>query len=186
MFFSFFGSRRYFYWFNLVALGFIPFPKEMLALMHNAGMGGVTPKRCCDRIEVDRIFVTPLVITQILNLLIETFAFHIMENLKIKRQELAKSQRVREMKQARQQLKNKINSMQKNAHGFAEHLGDAVGGVVEGGQAHLRSFRGRVRSVVFGDDHKANKSRMTAMLRAKADKARLMLRGQSAEAAASS
>ena len=63
--FSFFGSRRYFYWFNLVALGFIPFPKEMLALMHNAGMGGVTPKRCCDRIEVDRIFVTPLVVTQV-------------------------------------------------------------------------------------------------------------------------
>ncbi|POM77439.1 Transmembrane protein, partial [Phytophthora palmivora] len=66
---------NWFFWFLFISFVYMPFGDTILKLFHKVGLGALAPYEWNPNLlTLDTLFVTPLVVTQFLNMLLETIA----------------------------------------------------------------------------------------------------------------
>uniref|UniRef100_A0AAV1TI05 EF-hand domain-containing protein n=1 Tax=Peronospora matthiolae TaxID=2874970 RepID=A0AAV1TI05_9STRA len=74
---------NWFFWFLFISFVYMPFGDTILELFHKFGLGALAPYEWNPNLlTVDTLFVTPLVVTQLLNMLLETIAPYLLRKLR--------------------------------------------------------------------------------------------------------
>ncbi|ETM41152.1 hypothetical protein F442_13458 [Phytophthora nicotianae P10297] len=74
---------NWFFWFLFISFVYMPFGDTILKLFHKVGLGALAPYEWNPNLlTLDTLFVTPLVVTQFLNMLLETIAPYLLRKLR--------------------------------------------------------------------------------------------------------
>ncbi|KAG7379314.1 hypothetical protein PHYPSEUDO_008742 [Phytophthora pseudosyringae] len=74
---------NWFFWFLFISFVYLPFGDTILKLFHKIGLGALAPYEWNPNLlTLDTLFVTPLVVTQFLNMLLETIAPYLLRKLR--------------------------------------------------------------------------------------------------------
>jgi hypothetical protein len=74
---------NWFFWFLFISFVYMPFGDKILTLFHKVGLGALAPYDWNPNLlTLDTLFVTPLVVTQFLNMLLETIAPYLLRKLR--------------------------------------------------------------------------------------------------------
>lgn len=74
---------NWFFWFLFIAFVYMPFGDRILKLFKHVGLGALAPYDWDPSLlTLDTLFVTPLVVTQFLNMLLETFVPYLLRKLR--------------------------------------------------------------------------------------------------------
>lgn len=74
---------NWFFWFLFIAFVYMPFGDRILKLFKKVGLGALAPYDWdASLLTLDTLFVTPLVVTQFLNMLLETFVPYLVRKLR--------------------------------------------------------------------------------------------------------
>ncbi|CAH0476559.1 unnamed protein product [Peronospora belbahrii] len=74
---------NWFFWFLFISFVYMPFGDKILELFHQLGFGALAPYGWNPNLlTLDTLFVTPLVVTQLLNMLLETIAPYLLRKLR--------------------------------------------------------------------------------------------------------
>lgn len=74
---------NWFFWFLFISFVYMPFGEQILKLFHHVGLGALAPYDWDPTLlTLDTLFVTPLVVTQLLNMLLETIAPYLLRKLR--------------------------------------------------------------------------------------------------------
>lgn len=74
---------NWFFWFLFIAFVYMPFGDRILLLFKHVGLGALAPYDWDPSLlTLDTLFVTPLVVTQFLNMLLETFVPYLLRKLR--------------------------------------------------------------------------------------------------------
>lgn len=74
---------NWFFWFLFISFVYMPFGDTILRLFHRVGLGALAPYDWNPNLlTLDTLFVTPLVVTQLLNMLLETIAPYLLRKLR--------------------------------------------------------------------------------------------------------
>ncbi|GMF26906.1 unnamed protein product [Phytophthora lilii] len=74
---------NWFFWFLFISFVYLPFGDTILRLFHKIGLGALAPYEWNPNLlTLDTLFVTPLVVTQFLNMLLETIAPYLLRKLR--------------------------------------------------------------------------------------------------------
>ncbi|KAG6973629.1 hypothetical protein JG688_00003435 [Phytophthora aleatoria] len=74
---------NWFFWFLFISFVYMPFGDTILTLFHKIGLGALAPYEWNPNLlTLDTLFVTPLVVTQFLNMLLETIAPYLLRKLR--------------------------------------------------------------------------------------------------------
>ncbi|KAE8908645.1 hypothetical protein PF005_g26739 [Phytophthora fragariae] len=74
---------NWFFWFLFISFVYLPFGDTILKLFHKIGLGALAPYDWNPNLlTLDTLFVTPLVVTQFLNMLLETIAPYLLRKLR--------------------------------------------------------------------------------------------------------
>ncbi|TMW59650.1 hypothetical protein Poli38472_004719 [Pythium oligandrum] len=74
---------NWFFWFLFIAFVYLPFGDQFLRYFRTVGLGKLAPYEWDPaKLTLDSLFVTPLVVTQFLNLLLETIVPYLMRKLR--------------------------------------------------------------------------------------------------------
>ncbi|KAK1942024.1 Anoctamin-10 [Phytophthora citrophthora] len=74
---------NWFFWFLFISFVYLPFGNTILKFFHKIGLGALAPYEWNPNLlTLDTLFVTPLVVTQFLNMLLETIAPYLLRKLR--------------------------------------------------------------------------------------------------------
>ncbi|TDH66051.1 hypothetical protein CCR75_007129 [Bremia lactucae] len=74
---------NWFFWFLFLSFVYMPFGDKILKLFHQMGFGALAPYEWNPNLlTLDTLFVTPLVVTQFLNMVLETIAPYLLRKLR--------------------------------------------------------------------------------------------------------
>ncbi|CEG49368.1 uncharacterized protein PHALS_07133 [Plasmopara halstedii] len=74
---------NWFFWFLFISFVYMPFGDKILKLFHQMGLGAMAPYEWNPNLlTLDTLFVTPLVVTQFLNMVLETIAPYLLRKLR--------------------------------------------------------------------------------------------------------
>ncbi|RLN47981.1 hypothetical protein BBJ29_009217 [Phytophthora kernoviae] len=74
---------NWFFWFLFISFVYLPFGEKILKFFHHVGLGALAPYDWDPTLlTLDTLFVTPLVVTQLLNMLLETIAPYLLRKLR--------------------------------------------------------------------------------------------------------